>query len=125
MTATAVEQPNSLADQAAKSAENAIRSTERVANEALSSLAGALEETTHKVAQVLARATEQASAMKQLGADSVRDTSQRLTDDAFRVSDSTVRYIKDEPVKAMLIAAAIGATLMALIGVISRPRDRR
>jgi hypothetical protein len=34
-----------------------------------------------------------------------------------------VGYIKDEPVKAMLIAAATGAALMALVGLVSRSRS--
>ena len=83
MVATAIEQTDILADQAVKSADHAIRSTQRIANEALNSLAGALEDIRHQAATVLHRATEQASLMKQLGADSVRDASQRLTDDAF------------------------------------------
>jgi hypothetical protein len=33
-----------------------------------------------------------------------------------------VAYIRDEPVKAMLIAAATGAALMALINLVSRSR---
>jgi ElaB/YqjD/DUF883 family membrane-anchored ribosome-binding protein len=35
----------------------------------------------------------------------------------------TVAYVKDEPIKAMLIAAATGALLMGLITLISRSRD--
>jgi hypothetical protein len=43
-----------------------------------------------------------------------------LRDKALRASDNTVGYIKDEPVKAMLIAAATGAALMALVSLITR-----
>jgi ElaB/YqjD/DUF883 family membrane-anchored ribosome-binding protein len=35
----------------------------------------------------------------------------------------TVAYVKDEPVKAMLIAAATGAVLMGLISMMGRSRD--
>jgi ElaB/YqjD/DUF883 family membrane-anchored ribosome-binding protein len=42
----------------------------------------------------------------------------------LRVGDSTALYIKDEPLKAMLIAAAAGAALMALVGLLARSRDR-
>ena len=74
---------------------------------------------------LLNRATEQASALAQRGVDSVLDASHQLRDKALRASDSTLNYVKDEPVKAILIAAAIGAALMALISVASRSRDRR
>ena len=90
-----LEQSSSLVDQAAQSADHAIKSTQRVANDALDSLAG-----------------------------SVRETSQQLRDQAYRASDNTVNYIKDEPVKAILIAAAMGAALMALVSLISHSRGR-
>ena len=38
----------------------------------------------------------------------------------MRAQDTTVGYIKDEPVKSMLIAAATGAALMALVSMMSR-----
>ena len=49
---------------------------------------------------------------------------EQLRDRAHRASDGTVNYIKDEPVKAVLIAAATGAALMALVALIGRPSDR-
>jgi len=76
-----------LADQVAQSADLAIKSTQRVASDAL---------------------------------DSVRDTSRQLRDKAQHASDSTVRYIRDDPVKSVLIAAATGAALMALISLVRR-----
>lgn len=119
-----LEQSNSLADEAAQSVDQAIKSTQRVANEALDSLAGTVQDMRQQAAPLLNRAAEQASALAQRGVDSVRDTSQQLRDKAVRASDSTVNYIKDEPVKAMLIAAATGAALMALVSLMSHSRDR-
>jgi ElaB/YqjD/DUF883 family membrane-anchored ribosome-binding protein len=54
--------------------------------------------------------------------DSVRDNSRQLLGKAQHASDSTVRYIRDDPVKAMLIAAATGAALMALVSLVSHSR---
>jgi len=85
------EHAGKLADQVAQSADLAIKSTQRVASDAL---------------------------------DSVRDTSRQLRDKAQQASDSTVRYIRDDPVKSVLIAAATGAALMALISLVSHSRDR-
>jgi len=70
------------------------------------------------------RAGEQASAFAQRGVNAVLDSSQHLRDSAQRASDNTVMYIKDEPLKSMLIAAATGAALMALVGMLSRSRSR-
>ena len=123
ITTKPFEQSNSIADQAAQSADNAIRSTQRVANDALDSLAGSAQDLRNEVAPRITRAADQASAMAQRGVNAVRDSSQQLREKAQRASDSTVMYIKDEPLKAMLIAAATGAALMALVGMLNRSRN--
>jgi ElaB/YqjD/DUF883 family membrane-anchored ribosome-binding protein len=114
---------NTLADDAAQSADQAIKSTQRMANDALDQLAGSVQDMRHQAAPMLDRASEQASAMAQRGMDAVRDGSQQLRDKALHATDGTVNYIKGEPVKAMLIAAATGAALMAMLSLMTRPRD--
>lgn len=74
---------------------------------------------------LLSRASEQASALTHRGVDSVLDMTHLIRNKALRASDDTVDYIKDEPVKAMLIAAVAGAALMAVVSLFSRSRDRR
>ncbi len=120
-----VEANNGLADQAAKSADQAIRSTQRVANEALDGLAGSVQDLRQQAAPLLNRVSEQAGAMAQRGVDAVRDGSAQLREKALQAQDTTVSYIKDEPVKAMLIAAAAGAALMAMLSLMTRSHDRR
>ena len=120
-----VEAINGLADQAAKSADQAIRSTQRVANEALDGLAGSVQDLRQQAAPMLNRVGEQAGAMAQRGVDAVRDGSAHLREKALQAQDTTVSYIKDEPVKAMLIAAAAGAALMAVLSLMTRSHDRR
>lgn len=68
------------------------------------------------------RATEQASALAHRGADAVRDSSRQLREKATHASDVTVNYIKDEPVKSILIAAATGAALMGIVSMMGRSR---
>lgn len=87
----------------------------------LSDGASSLTDASHAL---MDRATEQASALAQRGIDAVRDGSRLMRGQAQRATDSTVNYIRDEPVKATLIAAATGAALMLLIGMLTRPRDR-
>ena len=119
-----LEASNGLIDQASASADRAIKSTQRVANEALDSLSGSVHDMRDMAVPALNRTSEQIGALAQRGVDAVRGTSQQLRDGAQRASDTTVSYIKDEPVKAMLIAAATGAALMALLGLMTRSRDR-
>lgn len=76
-----------------------------------------------RAAQATAQATDQAIGAAQRGVAAVRDGSQHLLDRAHHASDNTVGYIREEPVKAMLIAAAAGAALMALLGLVTRSRD--
>lgn len=73
-----------------------------------------------QISPLLARAGEQASALAQRGVDAVRDRSLQVREQALRASDNTLNYIKDEPLKAVLFAAAFGAALMALVGLLRR-----
>ena len=112
-----------LADQAAQGADSAIKSTQRFANEALDTLSDKVGEVRDQAAPVLNRVAEKAETLARRGLEAVKDSSQVVRDKAQRASDSTVAYIKDEPVKAILIAAATGAALMALISLMTRSRD--
>ena len=115
---------NNLADQAADTAEKAILSTQRVANESLNGISGTVESLRQQAAPLLNRASEQASALLQHGVEAVQDGSDKVRAKAARASEYTTNYIKDEPVKAVLIAAATGAALMSLLTLFSRARDR-
>ena len=114
---------NEIADQAAQGADSAIKSTQRYANDALNTLSEKVQDVRDQAAPVLNRVAERAETLARRGVDAVKDSSQQLREKAAQVSDSTVGYIKDEPVKAILIAAATGAALMALISLMTRSRD--
>lgn len=66
---------------------------------------------------------EQASTLAHRGLNAVQDSAHQLRKTAEHTGDVTVRYIQNEPVKAVLIAAATGAALMALAGLIGRARS--
>ncbi len=109
-----------LGEQAAQGAESAIRSTQRVANDALDNLSSGVEGVRAKAMPTISRVAGEAEQLARRGIDAVRDSSAQLRDQAVRVQDKTVGYIKEEPVKAMLIAAAAGAALMALVALLGR-----
>jgi ElaB/YqjD/DUF883 family membrane-anchored ribosome-binding protein len=121
MTPT-TEKSGNLVDQASQSADQAIRAGQQAANQAVDSAGNALQDLRKQATPVLERASEQVSAMAHRGLDSVRETTHQLRLKAEHASDSTVGYIRQEPVKAVLIAAATGAALMALISLVARSR---
>jgi len=116
----AEQQSSNLADEVANAAGNAIKSTQRATNNALDSLAGGVQ----TLRQEAAPAINRVGALAQQGVDSVRDTAQQVREGARHATDSTVSYIKEEPIKAMLIAAATGAGLMALLSLMTRSSNR-
>jgi ElaB/YqjD/DUF883 family membrane-anchored ribosome-binding protein len=74
--------------------------------------------------RLLDRAGEQASTLAHRGMDAVRERSQQLRTSAVHASDSTVGYIRQEPVKSVLFAAAAGVVLMGLLVLAGRSRGR-
>ncbi|MEO5797270.1 MAG: hypothetical protein ABIP34_20770 [Rhodoferax sp.] len=121
----AVEPTNNLADQAADTATDAIKTTQRAANSTLDSLNSTVQDLRRQAAPLLNRAAESANAYLQQGLDAVHDGSDKVRTQARNASARTVNYIKDEPVKSILIAAAAGAVLTALVQIASRSRDDR
>ena len=116
--------PN-LADQAADTANSAIRSTQDVANTAFDRLSDKVESVRERAAPAIDRLASQAEFAARRGMDAVRDTSAQLRESAMNASAATVGRIQDRPVQSMLIAAAAGAALMALLGLWGRARDAR
>lgn len=107
---------NHVADQAAKTTDQTIDATRNMVSQKMDGLADSMKGLHDQAAPLLDRASEVAKR----GVNAARETSHQIIDKAGRATDNTVTYIKDEPVKAMLIAAATGAALMALVSVMSR-----
>jgi ElaB/YqjD/DUF883 family membrane-anchored ribosome-binding protein len=74
------------------------------------------------ITPLLDHAAEQANTLAQRGLHAVQDSALQLRDKAAHSGEVTVRYLQSDPVKAVLIAAATGAALMALVGLMSRSR---
>lgn len=108
------------ADQAAQTADSAIRSTQRMANDALEGLSEKVQDVRSQAAPTINRLASQAEDAARRGMAAVKESTQQLREKAVQATDSTVTYIKDDPIKAMLIAAATGAALMALVSLMGR-----
>jgi ElaB/YqjD/DUF883 family membrane-anchored ribosome-binding protein len=79
---------------------------------------------TEKANNLVDQTADQALHATQRGVQAVRDGSHQLLDRALRVSEGTASYVRGEPVKSLLIAAATGAALMALVGMMVRSHGR-
>ncbi len=80
-----------------------------------------IDQTSHAADQAI-KATQN---LANSAMESVLDTSHQLRIKAGHASESTVSYIRHEPVKSVLFAAAAGAAVMALISLLSSNRGRR
>ena len=107
-----------LVDQAASAANHGIAATQH----ALDSLSGGVQALRDEASTRLDDAVDHANALVHGGVDALRDGSQRLRAKAHQAGVGTTHYIQQEPVKAMLIAAAAGAVLVALVGLLTRSR---
>lgn len=109
---------NNFVDQAAAAANQGIAAT----HQALDGLAGGVQSLRNQASPRPDGATAQAGAMLHRSMDALRDGSQQVRAKAHQAGESTTHYIQQEPVKAVLIAAATGAALMALVGLLTRSR---
>ena len=120
-TATDVGQ---YADRAARKAEQALDSTQQAANSTLNSLKESVAHAREAAPAALSRAAEQVQDLTRRGIERAREVGYDVRDRAQRAGDRTVGYIQEEPVKAVLIAAAAGAAVALLIRALSgRERD--
>ncbi len=74
---------------------------------------------------MISGALQDAQALARNGIDRARQASARVRDQVGLAGEKTVGYIQDEPVKSVLIAAAVGAVSAALIGWLARSRADR
>ncbi len=114
---------NSSLDHAGNSAEQALHASQVMAQSALDGLTEGVQELREQAVPMLHKAADQASSMAHRTVDAVRDQSLRLRDQAMRAGSETTHYIRAEPVKSVLMAAAAGAAVMALVNLLNRSRS--
>ena len=122
---TAPEFASDLADRAANKAEQALQSGKRMGSDVAQAVQSGIDGLREGVPSAISRATAQAEDLTRRGIERARQASATVREQATRVSDQTVGYIKDEPVKAVLAAAAVGAIAALLIGWLGRTRNDR
>ncbi len=95
-TSTAASSGENLVDRAAQSADRALEATRRAAGSAIDSVANKVH--------------------------GLRDQASPLLDRVASPFDSLAGYTREAPLKSLLVAAAVGAGLMALIALLTHPR---
>lgn len=78
---------------------------------------------TDAVAQEAHRFGEMAKSWWQHNAEAVREAAGTVREEAGALSERGQRYVRDEPVKSVLIAAAVGAAVTG-IAMLALRRDR-
>lgn len=99
-----------VAEQAALGTDHAIRSTQRLANDTLERLSGGVQRAPAAVRGMAASAEELALR----SAEALRDRSHELRYQAAMASQQARQRIQHDPLKSVVLAAAIGAGLTAL-----------
>lgn len=113
---------STIHDPLTPAADRAIRSAQRSVGAALDSLADSASAVRDGAMPIVDRTADQTSLLAHRGIDAVRDASQQVRLRARLASEGTLDYIRTEPLRAALIAAATGAALMGLLWLFSRPR---
>ena len=113
-----------LAREATLAAEHSMRSMQRATQQGLDRMADELNDVRAQTSSALKQLTRDAESVGHRGMDAVREGSHQLREKSAHMRDATTHYIQHEPVKSMLMAAAVGAALMGLVALFSRPGDR-
>lgn len=104
-------------------ASNTTSNVQQAVSGAAEDLSNKVQNLSDQAAPVIGRLSAQAEALTRKTVDAVREGSKRVRQQATTAADSTVNYIKEEPVKSVLIAAAAGAALLAIARFLARDKD--
>jgi ElaB/YqjD/DUF883 family membrane-anchored ribosome-binding protein len=102
----------------------ALKAAERDAHAAIDSAVDGLASVYGETKPLLARVGKQARGYVNDGYDAARQQAAALRERSAAAVDSTRGYVRDEPVKSLLIAAAVGATVIALVELVRIRRSR-
>lgn len=119
------EAASDLAHSAARGTEHAISATQRVTQRAADTVQNKLDSLRDSLPSAISRAGQQADELTRAGIERARSASTAVREKAAQSGDQMVTYIRDEPVKAVLVAAAAGALTAVLLGWLNRSSSPR
>jgi ElaB/YqjD/DUF883 family membrane-anchored ribosome-binding protein len=109
---------SALAHTAAQTAEGAVR----LAQQGASRVADGVNEMRAQTGTAFKHLAHDTELLAQHSKEALRESVEQLRERSLRTRDSAATYIQHEPIKSVLIAAAVGAAVMGLLTVFSRPR---
>jgi ElaB/YqjD/DUF883 family membrane-anchored ribosome-binding protein len=112
-----------IADRAAGKVQDGIRDAQQTAKDAGNTLSNKIEDLRSEAGPTLSKVVGRAQSIGRQGMDAVSDAAQRARTFSANASDLVIDYTKENPVKALLIAAATGAAILGLIKVLKDSRD--
>lgn len=123
-SATASTSPmrNSRED-AAQAAAEAGERTRGFAHEALDQAEEKIREMRQSVDPMVDMMSAKAQRLARQSLDIAADARQKAQDSLSRYADATTRYVSEQPVRSVLIAAAVGAAVALLVSSSRRHRD--
>lgn len=98
-------------------------SAAHTAQEALSTLGDKVDDARQAAPGMLSRAAAQVDDLTRRSLQRAQDARDQVKDQMTRAGDASRGYIRDEPVKSVLIAAATGAAVAALVSFLVRDRS--
>ena len=117
-------QSKETVDLAAAKARDALDSAGKTADQAIDKVDDKVDDAKKGARKVIDKAAGVGEFVADKAKDHLGDTGSQVRDRIASYSDRVADYTAAEPVKAMLIAAAAGAVLMALLSMMVPSRER-
>lgn len=114
----------SAADDGLAAADRAIDSTRNYANEKLEAAGEKVRDLRGTIDPAIERITGQAKDYAQRGLEAAHEARAKAQEQINRYADMTGRYVAEQPMKSVMIAAAAGAAIAALVVLASRSSSR-
>jgi len=111
-----------LSDQLLNGAEKAMGNTRAMANDTLDRAEDKVRNLRGNIDPLVDKLASQAQKLARQSLDMASEASERAQRSMHRYADATTRYVANEPVKSILIAAAVGAAVALLVASV-RHRD--
>jgi ElaB/YqjD/DUF883 family membrane-anchored ribosome-binding protein len=118
-----IDKGNELAEKAAAKVDKAITTSQHAVADAEKTIQAGLRQVKEAVPITLSRAASQAEELARSGIDKARAAGSTVAVKANRVGEQTADYVRSEPTKALLMAAAAGAAATLLVTWATRRRD--
>jgi ElaB/YqjD/DUF883 family membrane-anchored ribosome-binding protein len=109
-----------VARTAAQGAADVASTTRRAVGNGVDEVSASMDHARQETGAALRQLVSDSEALAHRGMEKVRDSADQLREKSLHARDVTSNYIQHEPMKSVLIAAAAGAALMALVALFSR-----